>query len=309
VVSTGPERIISLLPAATEILTFLDLDDRLVGVSSDCDWPSHIQDLPEVSSTSIDETESSRSIDQQVKETAHAGKSLYHIDNETLEDLNSDLVITQEQCDVCAPSFTDVEESCRYLDGQPDILSLEPETLSETLETISKVGNVAGQANRAKRLIDSLKQRERELNSSTNELEKTPRVVCVEWYDPVYQAGHWVPEMVELLGAEPFGRPGSPSRETSLQEVANFQPDHLILMPCGFRVERAVEAGQSFLERLDESTQLTVQSLDVHAVNSSWYFSRPGPRLWDGLDMMAQIIHGELSTLNKGPDNGVRRLV
>ncbi len=296
------------MPAATEILAFLNLDDRLVGVSSDCDWPESVEGLPSLSHTDIDESASSRSIDRQVRQQNHTGSSLYHLDVDRLESLKPGLVLTQEQCDVCAPSFETVRKASRSLPGDPEILSLEATTLDQVLETILSVGTAAGEADRAKNLRNELRERQQRLSVSESDPGDRPRVACVEWYDPPFKAGHWVPRMVSLTGGKPLGKTGAPSGETTLERLANFEPEHLVLMPCGFGLERTVRDGRDFLSKLKARTSFDLEKTRVHAVNGGWYFSRPGPRLWDGLAIMWSILHpGESKSVNC-PNDAVKRL-
>lgn len=285
-----PERIVSLLPAATEILHFLGVTDRLVGVSDDCDWPPEVRNRPSVSVSRIDDSRSSGAIDEQVREESHAGRSLYHVHEDRLSELDPDLVVTQEQCDVCAPSFDDVRNSCRSLAGSPEVLSLEPYGLEDVLETIHVLGKAVGRSGRAKELVDDLRARQDRVSSVTGETGWSPDVACLEWLDPIFVGGHWVPEMVELAGGHPLGEPGEHSHEIDWSDVLAQDPDLLVLMPCGFETERAVREGRTFLEQRRKGRGLP-EGLRVYAVNGSYYFSRPGPRLWEGLSVLARLQH------------------
>jgi len=302
------QRIVSLLPAATEIVAHLGLVDRLVGVSSDCDWPPRVSDLPVVSATEIDESAPSESIDRQVRQRAHSGKSLYHVNSERLEDLAPDLVITQEQCEVCAPSFEAVSKSCRRLDGDPDILSLEAETLEEVLETIETVGQAVDSVGTARSLVEDLRLRQEKLSQDFPASARSPGVACIEWYNPPFKAGHWIPEMVETIGGEPLSDPGEHSEEISFELFEDFDPEHLILMPCGFQTDRAAREGREFLERLYEKTGLNSGAHTVSAVNGSYFFNRPGPRLWDGIAILRAVVFPATASELELPDDAIRRL-
>lgn len=287
--SFASQRIVSLLPAATEILHYLGLADRLVGVSDDCDWPREVRDLPSVSVSRIDDTQPSASIDEQVREQAHAGRSLYHVDEDRLEELDPDLVVTQEQCDVCAPSFDDVRDSCRRLSGDPEVLSLEPYDLGDVLGTIETLGEATDRSGAAGTLVDELRSRQRRVTNAAGAAGWTPKVTCLEWLDPLFVGGHWVPEMVELAGGRPLGEPGEHSHEIEWDDVVARDLDVLVLMPCGFETDRAVREGRTFLENRGE--EHLPSGLRVYAVNGSYYFSRPGPRLWEGLSLLAFLQH------------------
>jgi iron complex transport system substrate-binding protein len=290
-----PQRIVSLLPAATEILHFLGETDRLVGVSDDCDWPPSIRNLPSVSVSQIDDSQPSGAIDEQVREQAHAGRSLYHVDEDLLEELDPDLVVTQEQCDVCAPSFDDVRDSCRRLSGDRTILSLEPYDLDDVLETIEVLGEATGRTGQAEELIDNLRGRQQHVDTITGEVNWTPRVSCLEWLDPLFVGGHWVPEMVEAAGGRPLGEPGEHSHEIGWGDIVDQDPDVLVLMPCGFETGRAVREGGSFLSEQRNAGGAFPEGLRTYAVNGSYYFSRPGPRLWEGLSLLAFLQHPGLA--------------
>jgi iron complex transport system substrate-binding protein len=283
-------RIVSLLPSATEICHALGLMDQVVGVSHDCDWPEEVKDKPVLSSTSIDPEQSkSKEIDEAVKHETHDGNSIYHVDAERLRELDPDLILTQELCEVCAPSFDEVQEASRTMKGDTTVVSLEPSTLSEILDNITQVGELTGTESKAKDLVASLQDRINYVEQAPDP-EPSPRVLSLEWIEPPYLAGHWVPEMIEIIGATPMNEPGVHSRQAEWGALNVFQPNMVILMPCGFDPDRT----QREISSLDPDHQLffldPVQEGNVYSVNGSFYFNRPGPRAITGLEVLAKII-------------------
>lgn len=302
-------RIVSLLPSATEILHELGAEDSLVAVSEDCDFPPGTEDLPSVTSSSIDTTGSSREIDEAVKDTQHSGTSIYHLDEERLEEFDPDLVLTQEQCEVCAPSFDEVRETCRLLEGDPDVISLEAHSLSDILDNILTLGEFIGRRAEARRAVRKFRDRRRRLTRTADQTDPGRKVLCLEWLDPPYVAGHWVPEMVEALGGRPLGQPGEPSREVDYGTVREFDPELVLLMPCGFELDRTVEEGRSWLESPGSKPELSSLAQSVFALDGSSYFSRPGPRVYQGLAVLKQILSASVEVEGQVPENAFVRLV
>lgn len=292
--NTAPERIVSLLPAATEILFELGVGGRIVGVSEDCDWPAAVRDLPSVSSSVVDSSESSRSIDRQVREAHHAGRSLYHVDESLMDRLDPDLVVTQEQCEVCAPDFEEVRDSCRRLEGDPDVLSLEPKDLETVLGTIDDLADAVGAQEEGGRLINRISRRQDRLGQLGKQFDRSPRVACIEWLNPIFVGGHWIPEMVDELGGDPLGTPGGHSHEIEWDDVLEHDPSRVILMPCGFETERAEQEGKELLRRVRSDPGTDCSETIFYAADGSSYYSRPGPRLWEGIAMMGVMMYPRL---------------
>ncbi len=284
-------RIISLLPSATEIVYALGLGAELVGVSHDCDWPLEVRGKPVLSQGIIAGELSSAEIDQFVRERLHNGLSLYHLDQMELRRLRPDLILTQELCEVCAPSFSEVRAAARILDAEPEIISLEPTSLTGILDNIRTVGEATKREERASELTSQLQTRIDQVASRAENLADHPRVVCLEWLDPLFLAGHWVPEMVELAGAETLGDVGEPSAEIDWATICHYNPDILILMPCGFHPRRAFRELFLLAEREGWSELRAVKNGGVYIVDGSAYFNRPGPRVVIGLEALATIIH------------------
>jgi len=301
-------RIVSLLPSATEIVCALDLADQLVAISHDCDWPPEIADRPVLSDSVIDTAADSASIDAQVRERVHTGRSIYHVDEERLRSLAPDLILTQELCKVCAPAFDEVQAAARIVDDRPRVVSLEPSSLDGILDNIHRVGEETGCPVRAELLIEGLRGRIDEVKERVSDADTRPRVLCLEWLDPLFLGGHWVPEMVQLAGGEPLGSPGEHSRESDWDEIRAFDPDRIVLMPCGFDLERTRSEACTVTNREEWQELRAVREGNVYITNGSAYFNRPGPRAVIGLEILAWCIHPEWCLDLPVPDDGVERL-
>jgi iron complex transport system substrate-binding protein len=284
-------RICSLLPGATEILFALGLGDHIVGVTHECDYPPDARLKPIVVRTGIDPNRlTSSEIDREVSAILAGGNNLYTLDLQALRDSAPDLILTQGLCEVCALDYNHVVAAARSLPHPPRILSLNPHSLSELLDDILRIGAATNESEAAAKLVRSSKRRIQTVGE--REPGRRPRIVCLEWFEPLYVAGHWVPEVVELAGGEDaLGRPGEPSAKIDWQRVVAARPDVLLLMPCGFDVRRTVREATP-LRRLEGWNDLpAVKAGNVFALNGNAYFSRPGPRLIDGLEILARILH------------------
>jgi iron complex transport system substrate-binding protein len=282
-------RIASLLPGATEIVYLLGLGDQLVGVSHECDYPPAARRKPVVTRAPFDaHALSSADIDRLVSETSGAGRELYHVAPEAIGAVAPDLVLTQGLCEVCAVSVRAVNAA---LPDGPRVLSLDAGTLADVLADIGRVADAAGVPERGAAVAAGLRAR---LDAVRDRAAGLPRrrVVCLEWLDPLYCAGHWVPEMVALAGGdEALGRPGEFSHPIAWDDVRRAAPEVLLLMPCGFGPDRAL-ADAAALRRLPGWADLpAVLAGAVWAVDGNAYFSRPGPRLVDGVELAARILH------------------
>jgi iron complex transport system substrate-binding protein len=287
-------RIVSLLPSATEIVYALGLGDSLIGVSHDCDFPPEVASKPKLSQALISTDLPSDEIDAIVREQLHSGLSVYHLDAPLLQELKPDLILTQELCEVCAPSFDQVAEAAKILGDQTKIVSLEPRSLEDILENIRLVGELTSQADFANQIIAALRERIDRVRQITEELRERPTVACVEWLSPVMVAGHWVPELVEYAGGEDLlGEAGDPTREIAWGDLLNYDPDVLVFMPCGFSIERTLAEMELVIGREGWEELAASKNGQVYLVDASSYFNRPGPRVVTGLEIMAQIIHPE----------------
>ena len=286
-------RIVSLVPSATEIVCALGLSDALVGISQDCDFPPEIRGRPVLSAAIVEPADPSALIDRRIRQAVHNGQSVYHLDAAALARLAPDLILTQELCAVCAPSYTLVERAAKVLHGQPQVLSLEPAGLSDVLDNILLVGRIAGGERRAEVLVERLRARIDAIRRHPVPLR--PRVACLEWLDPLYAGGHWIPEMVDAAGGlDVLGQAGGPSRLIPWDAVLGAHPEVLVLMPCGFDVRRTRAELGRLTGRPGWLDLPAVRGSRVYLTDASAYFNRPGPRLVDGLEILASAIHPEI---------------
>ncbi|MBA3473168.1 MAG: cobalamin-binding protein [Rubrobacter sp.] len=288
-------RIASLLPSATEIAHFVGAGDTLVGVTHECDYPPGVENLPRLTGTSIDQhSRTSAEIDTAIGERLTDSDSIYSLDAKLLGELKPDLVLTQGLCDVCAVSSNIVEQATAALPKTPRILSMNPTTLSEVLDVTVEVGDAVGHGGEAREKVSTLRERLARVEEAVAGLPR-PRVGCIEWLDPPFSAGHWVPEMVRLAGGEElFARAGEPSERLSWEEILGAAPEVLVLMPCGFDATRA--AGEArVLPGIPGWEDLpAVENGRVWAVDANSYYSRPAPRLVEGGEILARILHPEV---------------
>ncbi len=284
-------RICSLLPAATEIAFALGLGDDVVGVTHECDYPPQEKQKPVVVRSVIDAARmTSEELDRKVGETLQAGKGIYTIDEAAFIDAAPDLILTQGLCDVCALDYKEVVKVAAKLSPQPTIVSLNPHRLADVIEDIRRIGAATERIIAAEALVQELQRRIDRVADARP--AQRPRVVCLEWYEPLYVAGHWTPEMVELAGGKDMlGRQGEPSSKVEWRDVFAARPEVILLMPCGFDVQRTVKEATPLREHEGWNDLPAVRAHKVFAVHGSAYFSRPGPRLIDGLEILAQLIH------------------
>ncbi len=286
-------RIVSLLPSATEIVFALGGGDELVGRSPECDYPPEALDVPVVSRNRIDPNVlSSGEIDAMVARHVADGGSLYQVDEDALRMARPDLILTQALCDVCAASMHDVIAVAARLDHRPEVLSLDPRDLRQVFESIVRVGDAIGRHREADELAAGLWNRVDSVRRRTAGIEDRPRTFCIEWVDPIFNAGHWVPRMVEYAGgADGLARAGEPSVRVEWRDVALFAPEVVVVMPCGFPAERAAREAKALGRRPGWRDVPAVRRGRVVAVDGASYFSRPGPRLADGVEILASIVH------------------
>jgi len=303
-------RIVSLLPSATEILYAIGLGEEVVGVSPECDYPPAAKSKTVVSRNVIDpQTMSQGAIDAAVLAHLREGGGLYHVDVETLQTLLPDLMFTQNLCNVCAASMEDVKGAASRLSKRPDIVSLDPTDLDEVLHSIERVGQETGRESEAGALVDGLRTRLRAVTERTRDITDRPAVACIEWFDPLFNAGHWVPQMVEIAGGEELlADRGKPSRRIAWEDVVQAAPDVIVLMPCGFGVNRAMKDARLVTGLPGWQDLPAVQSGRVFAVDGSSFFSRPGPRLVEGVELLAHLLHPERFR-RKWPKQAMQRVV
>ncbi len=290
-------RVVTLLPSATEIVCALGLEDQLVGVSHSCNFPTRVLDLPAMTSTHVPFTDSSEAIDAYVREHLSGHEALYDLDMDRLRDARPDVVISQALCDVCAVATGDVLEAIDSLPSAPTLIDLEPNTLADVLDDILRVGQQLEASESAERLVADLRTRRDSIAARTASIpvSERPRVAFLEWLYPPFNGGHWNPEMVELAGGiDLLGAPGKPSTTQKWESIVKAKPDVLFIACCGFRVERALEDVQK-ISQTDAWQQLpAVKNGRVYVADGNAYFSSPGPRLIDGLEIMAHALHPQL---------------
>ena len=298
-------RVCSLLPGATEIAFALGLGDDVVGVTHECDYPAEARQKPVMVHGLIDSNRmTSLEIDRWVGERLGSNQGLYVIDKERLREAAPDVILTQGLCDVCAIDYNEVVAASETLAKKPKIVSLTPNCLTDVLDDVTRVGEATGQRHKAERFVQELEERISFVREQAARSSSRPRVACLEWFDPIYAAGHWVPEMVDLAsGDDVLGQKGKPSEKIEWKQVVEMAPDVIVLMPCGFDVQRTANEA-TILEQLDGWHDLpAVKAGRVFAVNGHAFFSRPGPRLVDGLELLAHIIHPEISPMQLSPDH------
>ena len=276
-------RIVSFLPAATEIVDALGAGAELVGRSHECDFPAGVERLPVVSRPALAlEGASPGEIDVMVAERLRQGESLYQVDELLLRELKPDLILTQDLCQVCAPSGNELVRAVRDLPGNPKVLRLTPRSVAEIEANILEVGEAIGRKPAAERLVAEQRARIEKVRSAVAGAP-VRRVVFLEWIEPFFSAGHWTPEMIALAGGtDPLGRPGEDSVRVSWADVLESEPEILIVAPCGYRLARAVDLG---------STLPSVSGAQVYAVDANAYFARPGPRVAEGVELLAHLFH------------------
>ena len=289
-------RIVSLLPAATEIAFALGLGGDVVGVSPECDYPAPARELPKVSRNLVRaEGKSSAETSQLVGERLASGDALYRIDEEALVAANPDVILTQALCEVCAPMADDVRAVANRLAKKPKIVSLDPHSLRDMLEDIERVGKACGASVAAGSVVDDLRDRIERVAFLTSHAQERPRTVCLDWLEPLFLAGHWVPEMVELAGGlDAMVKRGEKSRRVEPKEVTLASPEVAVLMPCGFDLARTAEEAPTVTMQNWWADLPAARRGRVWLVDGSAYFNRPGPRLVVGLEILGHILHPEI---------------
>ena len=289
-------RIVSLLPSATEIVCAIGLADELVGVTHECDYPPEVIGKPIITRSVHDLSSSSaREIHRLVTASVHGGSSLYALDEEALAAARPDLIVTQELCRACAVSYREVNEVARAIDADITVVSLEPTSIEGILNTITTVGAMTEVEDTAVDLVESLRERlgavERQVQARRDAGQGSPRVVGLEWLDPPFAVGHWVPEQIRRAGGwDLLGADGEPSRQTGWDAIGEVDPEMLLLMPCGFHLAETVTAWAALARPPGYDEIAAVRRDQVFALDGSAYFSRPGPRVIDGIELLAEIF-------------------
>ena len=283
-------RIVSLVPSATEMLFALGLGSDVIAVTHECDYPEAARELPRVTRDALPPGLTSAEIDAAVKERTLAGESIYELDVETLRDLRPDLIVTQALCTVCAVSYDDVRQIAEEIDSRPRVISLDPHTVGEILGDARTLAQATDRKDAAVELVRDASARIDRVRLAVRDARRRPRVAALEWLDPPFAAGHWTPQLIDYAGGEDvLGFPGERSEERTWDQVGISQPDVVIVMPCGFDAELAYREAEMHREQL-----AAIGAGEVVAVDAAAYFSRPGPRIIDGLELLAHILHPEL---------------
>src|SRR5580765_2068410 len=286
-------RICSLLPSATEVIALLGLSDALVGISHECDYPPSVKHVPIMVEPMISPHGlASADIDRQVHQLMASGQRLYRLKDHLLRQALPDLVLSQDLCNVCAITPDQLHDALCSLPHQPTVLTLNPGTVHDVIDDVIRIGDAAGRSKEGHRLATQLRDRLDAILTRVQDISDRPRVVCIEWLSPMYAAGHWVPEMIQLAGGQDvLAQPGSPSRIVTWDEVQSAAPDILIVMPCGFSIDQTQT--ELFRMRQQPGQWSLSSNLAQHTflVDASSHFSRPGPRLIDGIELLAAILH------------------
>jgi len=284
----SPMRIVSLVPSSTEMLFALGLGSEVIAVTHECDWPAQARTLPKVTRDALPAGLSAGQIDAAVRARTEQGEAIYELDVDALRALQPDLIVTQALCAVCAVSYEDVRAVAERLDSRPKVISLDPRTLGEVLGDVRTLAEATGRRDAGVDLIADAAARIDRVRLAVRD-RPPPKVAALEWLDPVYVAGHWTPQLIEYAGGvDVLGLAGEHSERRGWEEVAAAEPDVVVVMPCGYDAPRARAEALAFADRLG-----AVGAGEVVAVDAAAYFSRPGPRLVDGLELMAHILHPE----------------
>lgn len=291
---TTPPRVVSLIASATEIVHALGVDSWLVGRSHECDYPASVLSLPACSSAKFDVHGDSRQIDERVKATLLSATSVYNVDTGLLNELAPTVILTQSQCEVCAVSLKDVQAAvCDVVTSQPQVVSLEPNSLSDVWDDIRRVGRALDLSDRAERLIGELQQRLERISQRCCAIAgPRPSIACIEWIEPLMAAGNWVPELVELVGGRNlFGIAGRHSPWMTWEELAAADPDVIAILPCGFDIPRSRSEMHWLVERPEWATLSAVHNGRVYVTDGNQYFNRPGPRLAESAEIFAELLY------------------
>jgi iron complex transport system substrate-binding protein len=287
------ERIVSLIPSSTEITCALGFGDALVGRSHECDFPPEVERLPALTEPKLDTRAASAAIDGRVKQLVAEGLSVYRVDVDKLRELRPTLILTQDQCEVCAASLGDVEEALSdWLGEPPRVVSLHPNRLGDVWGDFERVATALGEAARGREFAASLSKRLAEISEQTLRIRARPSVACVEWIDPLMAAGNWIPELVTLAGGRPlFGEAGAHSPWLDWDAMREADPEIAVLIPCGFDIERTRQEIGPLIAQPGWSDLQAVRTGRVFVADGNQYFNRPGPRLLESLEILAEILH------------------
>jgi len=288
----GPQRIVTFLPSATELIYSLGADNKLFGVTHECNYPSDAKTKPRVISSVFDPASmSSKQIDNKICQLMTDGKQIYNLNKENLLNAKPDLIISQNICEVCSAHTEHVKIAVDMLEKKPEVYTMDPHDVDEILVSIRNISKMIGKEKEGNELVDSLSKRLELIKNKT--FEERPKVVAIEWVDPFFTSGHWIPEMIENAGGENLiSTEKMPSRKMELEEIKEANPDIIVMMPCGFDVKRTVSEYNSVLANNSDWNELkAVKEKSVYAVDANSYFSKPSLRTITGIEVLARIIH------------------
>ena len=307
-------RIVSFLPSATETLYELGAGSQIVGVTHECKYPPQAEKKPRVIRSSFDPGRmTGKEIDKKIVELMHSGKDIYIVDENTLKRVSPDLIVAQGLCEVCSPFTKEINRAVSLLgDHRPDVLVLDPHDLDDILVSIMDVAEKIGKVREGRKLVASLQKRidmVRSGISSNVKVKHRPKVLCVEWIDPLFTAGHWVPQIVEYAGGiNGLSSTGEPSRRMDIDEAIQLNPDIIVLMPCGFDIEQTLKELPVLASNEKWKSLQAVKNGNVYAVNANAYFSKPGPRTVVGLEIIAKILHPETLQRIRVPKGSYKKI-
>ena len=300
-------RIVSLLPAATEIAAALGLMDQVIGVSHECDFPKEANERPRVTRCAVHGAElASRDVDEWVRRALHDNGTIYTIDERLLRKLQPDVILTQRLCDVCAVGYGTVAKLAQTLPGPPQVVNLEPRSLADIFDDIRRVAKACEVPKRAEKLIGNLSERVANVRQRAARTPNRPCCFLMEWVDPPFCSGHWGPELVEVAGGhDPLGRKHKPSAQIDWQEVRDARPEIIVLALCGYDIDRARRDYELLRRFTGFDSIAAAANRQVYIVNASAYFARPGPRIVDSLEILAGILHPSEfpEFVSRGPDD------
>ena len=291
----GPQRIVTFLPSATELIYSLGADDKLFGVTHECNYPINAKTKPRVISSVFDPASmSSKQIDDKICQLMTDGKQIYNLNKENLLNAKPDLIISQNICEVCSAHTEHVKIAVDMLEKKPEVYTMDPHDVDEILVCIMDISKMIGKETEGNELVDSLAKRLKFVKSKT--FEDKPKIVAIEWVDPFFTSGHWIPEMIESAGGENLiSTEKMPSRKMELEEIKEANPDIIVMMPCGFDVKRTVSEYNSVLTNSPDWNGLkAVKEKNVYAVDANSYFSKPSLRTITGIEILAKIIHPDV---------------
>ena len=288
------DRIVSFLPSATELLYEFDVEDKLFGVTHECKYPDSAKLKPKVISSVINSDElTSNEINTMTCTLLNDGKDIFQLHEKNLKDANPDLIISQETCEVCAAYTTQVKNALEILPKKPELYSMDPHNLHEIIQSVITLGNILQQDQKALEIVTGLEKRIQNIKNSKNNI--LPKVLAIEWIEPFFTAGHWIPEMIEFAGGiNLISKTGEHSRRMDMNEIMNSDPDIIILMPCGFDTKRTISEYDSILKENSAWNSLNaVKNNQIFAVDANSFFSKPSIRTIEGLEILAKIIQSE----------------